>query len=70
MIRTNPRENYQRSFQRLWPHRNEPPAMLPNARAPVNVRGCLRDNIRAQRQTLAYHRTLVADEFLAYHPAP
>lgn len=58
MIRTNPRENQQRAFARMWPERNVAPRPMPNGRDWANTRAAIRDNIRLQRATIAYHRAL------------
>lgn len=61
MIRQNPREDFQRVFARMWPMRHDPPRLLPNGIDYVNTRGSIRDNIRGQRDALAYHRRMHPD---------
>lgn len=56
MIRTNPREFFQRAFARMWPDRNLPDELLPNGVDRTDRRAAIRDNIRGQRATIEYHR--------------
>lgn len=56
MIRTNPRENFQRAFARMWIDRHQPDRVMPNGVDRTDRRAAIRDNIRAQRAVIAYHR--------------